>query len=170
MGFKHFSVRAFLTQKVISRNLPVNRDTLVAVGNELRVQHGPGYIAEQLYRQAALTGENCVIESIRTLGEVNVLKAAALKTKGGFYLFAVDAKPELRYERSFLRGSTTDKISFEQFLQDEKREMESDDPNKQNLNACIAAADYRFLNDGTVDDLHRQIDSVLSEIFAAGRS
>ncbi len=162
-GFRHFSVRKFITQEVIRRGLTVSRDTLVAIGNDLRAKHGPSYIAEQLYKQAALIEENCVIESIRTLGEVNALRA-----RDGFYLFAVDADPRLRYERSVLRGSATDKISFEQFLRDEQREMESDDPNKQNLKACIKAANFRFINNGMIDDLHWQIDSALSEIFVVG--
>lgn len=161
-GFKHFSMSGFIAKEVERRGLPVNRDILVAVANDLRAKYGPGYIAEQLYKQAALTGDNCVIESIRTMGEVSALKA-----RSRFYLFAVDAAPDLRYHRILLRDSSKDKISYEQFLKDEKREMESDDPNKQNLRACIQAADYRFTNEHTLDDLAWLIDSALSKIFGA---
>ena len=165
LGFRHYSVREFITQEVVRRGLPVNRDNLVAIGNELRATHGPGYLAEKLYEQAALAGENCVIESIRTLGEVAVLRAAALKTKGRFYLFAIDADQGLRYGRVTQRGSSTDLISFEQFQRDEAREMESDDPNKQNLKACIGSADYRFTNNSALSDLKWQVNSALRGIF-----
>ena len=161
-GFRHFSMSGFIAEEVKRRGLLVNRDSLVEVGNELRAQHGPGYLAEKLYEQAALTRENCVIESIRTMGEVE-----ALKSQGRFFLFAVDADPELRYQRIILRGSVKDRISLEQFLQNEQRELGSDDPNKQNLGACIRAADYRFTNERTIDDLNWAIDSALKEINQA---
>ncbi|MDP2598420.1 MAG: AAA family ATPase [Candidatus Liptonbacteria bacterium] len=160
-GFNHLSVRGFLSEEVAHRGLPVNRDTLVSVANDLRSKHSPGFIAEELYARAVRSGDNCVIESLRTLGEVQ-----ALKDRGNFYLFAVDADPLLRYERIVRRGSKTDNVSFEDFLTHEKREMASDDPNKQNLSACIAAADprFRFLNNGTVFELRTKVDKALRSI------
>ena len=49
VGFTHFSMSKFIAKEVGQRGLAVNRDSLVAVGNEIRAKHGPGYIAEQLY-------------------------------------------------------------------------------------------------------------------------
>ena len=90
-GFVHYSVRAFLTEEIKRRGLDVNRDTMTAVGNDLRAQHGPSWIVEQLYERAAASGCNCIIESVRTPGEVQ-----ALRGKPNFYLFAVDADPRVR--------------------------------------------------------------------------
>ena len=42
--------------------------------------------------------------------------------------------------------------------------MKSDDPNKNNLAAAIAAADYRIENNGTREELHARIDEVLADI------
>ncbi len=154
-GFKHFSVRNFLVQELKKRNLPVNRDTMAELGNELRAKHGAGYIIEALYEQAEKEGNNAVIESIRNPGE-----AESLKGKGDFYLLAVDARPETRYERIKIRGSDTDHITFDKFLSDEKREMESPDPFKQNLGACMKLADYTLTNDGSIEDLHAEVDRV----------
>ncbi|MFO8087722.1 MAG: AAA family ATPase [Bacteroidales bacterium] len=159
MGFRHFSVRAFLAKEVKERNLPLNRDSLRTVANELRACHSPSYIAEALYAEAAKTGDNCVIESIRTPGEVE-----ALKKRGSFFLFAVDAKPELRYQRIIQRDSETDQVSFQTFLENEKLEMQSDDPNKQNIQACINQANFIFKNDGNKDDLYKQLKQVLQQI------
>ncbi|MGM0612324.1 MAG: AAA family ATPase [Bacteroidota bacterium] len=157
--FTHFSVRDFLTEEVKRRGMELNRDSLTSVANELRANHSPAYIAEQLYEKAAKTGTDCVIESIRTPGEVDVLKQ-----KGNFYLFAVDAKAETRYQRIKKRSSETDQISFETFLANEKREMQSEDPNKQNLKACIERADFVFHNDGNIEELHQQVADVLKKI------
>ena len=158
-GFTHFSVRGYLTKLIKAKGEEVNRDSLVNTANELRAQNSPSFIAEELYREAKESGTDCIIESIRTVGEVNALHA-----KGNFNLFAVDAEQNLRYERIVERASETDKVSFETFTGNEAREMNSDDPNKQNLAACMQLADYRFNNDGSFDNLYKEIDEVLTKI------
>lgn len=158
-GFTHFSVRGYLSKLIKAKGGEVNRDTLVATANQLRAENTPSFIAEELYREAAESGKDCIIESIRTVGEVN-----ALHQKGGFTLFAVDADQKLRYERIVERASETDKVTFEVFAGNEAREMTSEDPNKQNLAACMRLADYRFNNDGSFDNLYKQIDEVLENI------
>jgi len=155
-GFLHFSVREFITGEILERNLPVNRDSMVLVANSLREQHGPSYIVDQLYLQASRSGKNCVIESIRTPGEVH-----SLRKNGSFLLLAVDAEPRLRYGRIVERNSETDHIDFQTFLNNEQREMDSDDPNKQNLRKCIEMADYRLQNDMSIPDLEQQVEAIL---------
>ncbi|MEI6123279.1 MAG: AAA family ATPase [Bacteroidota bacterium] len=158
-GFVHFSVREYLVKEITLRGLRVNRDNMVLVANELRAAHYPSYIVEQLYNIALQNQRSCVIESIRTPGE-----AEMLKTKGNFYLFAVDADAELRYHRISLRASETDHVSFDTFIENEKREMTSEDPNKQNLKKCIEMADYVLLNNGCIDDLYNELIVVLNKI------
>jgi dephospho-CoA kinase len=158
-GFQHFSVRGYLTKIINAKGGEVNRDSLVATANELRAQNTPSFIAEELYREAKECGRDCIVESIRTVGEVNALKA-----KGKFTLFAIDADQRLRYDRIIQRASETDKISIDVFKANEEREMNSTDPNKQNLSACIALADYKFLNNGTFEELYAEIDKVLIKI------
>ena len=162
-GFEHLSVRAFIAEEIVSRGMEVNRDTLTAVGNELRAANSPSYIAEQLYKIAESSGLDTIIESIRTVGEVE-----ALRKEKDFFLFAVDCDIRTRYERIVERKSETDRVDFETFRANEEREMHSDDPNKQNLSRCIALADYRFDNSGDLDNLHGQIARVLGEIRNAG--
>ena len=155
-GFKHFSVRGYLIKIINQKGMEVNRDSMVAIANELRATNSPSFIAEELFKEAMESGQNCIIESIRTLGEVNALKA-----KGNFSLFAVDANRKLRYERIVERASETDRISFDTFVENEEREMNSIDPNKQNIAACMILADYTFTNDGSLEKLYKDIDLVL---------
>ncbi len=158
-GFKHYSVREFLVKEIKKRQMPVNRDSMVIVGNDLRKKNSPGYIAETLFERAKNSGKNCVIESLRTAGEITTLR-----NKGKFYLFAVDADPMVRYERGSERKSSTDKISFQEFIDNEKIEMTSEDPNNQNLSKCISMADYVFENNGTFEELHKKVEDVLNGI------
>jgi len=157
--FSHFSVRGFLLKVIEERGLERNRDTMVAVANELRKAHGNSYIVEQLYLEALKQGKNTVIESIRNIGEIE-----GLKKLGDFVLLAVDAEPEIRYGRITERQSETDMISYEEFLSNEKREMESQDPNSQNIRACMQLADFVLTNNGSFESLHTQIENVFRKI------
>lgn len=157
-GFEHFSASGLITQEIIKRKMPVNRDNMIIVGNDLRAKNGAGYIAEELIRRAEKSQKETIIESIRTLGEVE-----KLKNIGGI-LLAIDANEELRYKRVLLRGGDKDKVSFEQFVAQEKGEMESSDPNKQNLLACKRSADYLIENNGSFDELNKKIEELLIKI------
>jgi len=158
-GFLHFSVRDFLVEVIEKRGLPVNRDSMVAVANELRATHSPSYITDQLYERAVESGKNGIIESIRAAGEID-----SLRKRKNFILFAVDADIRKRYERIVKRNSATDHIDFETFVENEKREMTSTDPNKQNLSECIKKADYVFTNDEDITDLQRAVEAVIGSL------
>ena len=158
-GYRHYSVRAFINAEIKARKLPLNRDSMVIVANDLRAKNTPSYITDRLYFEAKKSEQDCVIESIRTPGEI-----FSLKEKGDFYLIAVDADPKIRYERITRRGSETDKVCFETFVENEKREMTSEDPNKQNLKKCIEMADICFLNDGDIAGLYKEVEEYLNKI------
>jgi dephospho-CoA kinase len=158
-SFKHFSARSFIVEEIERRGLENNRDNMIMVGNDLRVKNSPSFIADELFKRASESGQNCIIESLRTVGEIE-----SLKNKGEFILLAVDADPKIRYERIISRSSTTDNISFEKFLADEEKEMTSDDPNRQNLRKCIAMADFMIVNNKDFNYLNQQIEEIYDQI------
>lgn len=157
-GYKHYSVRGYLTEEAKRRGMEINRDTFVVVANDLREKHGPSYITDELYKQAEAAGSNAIIESIRTPGEVE-----SLRKNEHFLLFAVDADPKIRYERVVNRNSETDHVSYETFIENEQREMSSTDPAHQNVGRCMELADFVFHNDGDFEDLYRQVEEILSK-------
>jgi dCMP deaminase len=157
--FQHFSVRKFLIKELQKRNLPSNRDTMRQLANELREKYGASYIIEKLYLEAIKSNKNSIIESIRTVGEVE-----ALRNKDNFFLIAIDADPKIRYSRIKQRGSETDDVDYNTFIAQENEEMKNNDPNKQNISKCIELADYYIENNGTFQQLYDQIDRVLKEI------
>ncbi|MCX6268592.1 MAG: AAA family ATPase [Bacteroidetes bacterium] len=158
-GFDHYSVRTYLLKEINRRAMPENRDSMVVVANELRGRYGSAYVTDQLFNEAARVDKNCIIESIRTPGEIE-----SLRGKGKFFLFAVDAEPVIRFQRIAGRQSETDHISFETFIENEAREMNTTDPNKQNLKACIAQADFVFTNNGPREELFLQVEKALTQI------
>ena len=159
-GFNHYSVRNYLIAEIENKDMPVNRDSMVAVANELRAKNSHSFIIDELYKQAVKDEfSKCIIESIRTPGEIE-----SLQTKANFYLLAVDAPAKIRYDRIAERKSATDMVSFKQFVADEAREMTSADLNKQNLSQCISLADFKIDNSGTIKNLHAQVDKILDSI------
>ena len=154
--FKHYSVRNYLIEEAKKQNLPLNRDTYVEIANKLRRNHSPSYIIDELYKEALTDGNDAIIESIRTEGEID-----SLRKKGDFILWAVDAEPKIRYNRIVTRKSETDRISFETFLLNEQREMNADDPTKQNIAACIRKADVVLINNDNYEKLFEQIEKYL---------
>ena len=154
-GFLHFSARAFLMELLKKDGVEINRESLIKKGNQLRAKHGPSALVDLLYEEALKTGQNCIIESIRTVGEIE-----SLKNKGEFLLLAVDADSKIRYERVVVRGSETDKVSFENFVKQEELEMKNEDVNKQNVAECIKRADILLKNDLSIQDLENDIENI----------
>jgi dephospho-CoA kinase len=153
-GFTHYSAREFLLEEIRRRGMIENRDSLREVANDLRRMHGPAYVIEQLYAQAQEKGADAVIESVRTTGEAEFLKSQ------GAHIGAVDADRNLRYDRAVLRGSQTDKVSFEEFCMQEDREMSSTEPWDMNVFGVMKIADFTIQNNGTLEELHAQIDAL----------
>lgn len=157
-GFVSYSVREFLIEEIGKRGLPVNRDSMTSVANDLREKNGASFILDTLYDRAAKSGTDAVIESVRTVGEVQSLR------KKGMLLLAIDANAHIRYSRVQLRKSETDHISFEEFMAHEERESLSDNPSVQNLRHTVALADFTLNNDGTTEDLYAQVEDILTKI------
>lgn len=155
-GFIYLSVGNFLFKEVQKRGLPENRDSQRLVGNLLREEFGPGYIAETLYQEALKMGHDCVIESLRNPTEI-----FTLREKGNCTIWAVDADIEKRYQRiSENRQGFKDNVSFEEFKAQEEKELTNIDPNKQNLRKCIEMANYLFINNGTKKELFDKVDRI----------
>ncbi|XKT75397.1 MAG: AAA family ATPase [Patescibacteria group bacterium UBA2103] len=154
-GFAHYSARAYIVEKLNEEGKEVNRDSMIAMGNTLREKYGPGHVLETLIERANNASENVVVESLRAVAEVHAVRAA-----GGFIL-GVDADPKVRYERAYLRGSETDNVSFEEWKQQEDIENNTEDPTKQNIQGALALSDVVVMNDGSFEDLYKQVDAAL---------
>lgn len=161
-GFKHYSVREYLTKALSETSSEINRESMLELGNNLRKKYGPAYIAEELYKTAEAGKTNSIIESIR-----NPEEAKSLKKHKEFVLFAVEASKKVRFKRIVARGSNTDRITYSQFLAQENKEIDSKDKNKPNISKCIKMADYKIQNNGTVDELRRKVNKVIEKLEMA---
>lgn len=160
-NFSNYSAKSIIHEELDKRHLPHNRDTMRAVANDLRREHGPAYLIECLYNQASQDG-NAVMESVRTIGEAEFLKGK------GAHILAIDADKKLRYERIVLRNDQKDSnLTFEQFTAHEEQEMASSDPWDMNVFGVMQLADANIVNDGSLEELHAKVDVVLSTLKVA---
>jgi dephospho-CoA kinase len=157
-GYKHFSAREFLTEEIRKRNLPIDRDSMILVANDLRAQNGPTHVIKALFIQAQAYNGNAVVESVRAVAEVRYIK------EHGGVVLGVDADQRIRYERTTKRASETDHVTLEQWLDQERRETNPQDPAKQNIFGALDESDHIIHNNGSLAELHEQIEAVLVKI------
>jgi dCMP deaminase len=159
-GFEYHSLSDEIREEVKKRGMEITRDVLTEVGNELRAQFGAGVLAERVLRRLGHE-RNYVIDSIRNPTEV-----MALKRRKDFVLMALNAGEAARFVRSRQRGRESAPQTIEQFIEEENRELRSDDPASQQLIATEQMADLAVTNDGSLEDLHRQLDQILPSLMS----
>ena len=157
-GFTHFSVRSFLSSILRRQGAEVNRDSLTELANKLRSEYGGDYIIKQMFNDAYVHDTPVVIESIRSKTEVDYL------IEQNIPLISIDAPRELRYDRIVSRALETDHVSYEEFCANENREMYNDDPLKQNLVYAMSKANIAIKNDGTLEELEKEVAQVINLI------
>ena len=159
-GFTHYSASEFLAEELIRRGREKDRPQLRLLGNEFREQYGNGYLVRVFLEKAAQSdAENTIIESVRNTGEVAELKAA------GGVLLVVDADRKVRYDRITSRGSEKDNVDFDTFVAQEEREWHgSAGVHDMNIMDVIKMADYTIMNNGTLEELHAQVDAMLEKM------
>jgi len=158
-GFVHFSSRELIVSEIEKRGLSVSRESMRIVGNSMREEKGAGVIvAVTLEKISTKNIERAIVESIRNLKEVEVLKGA----RG--ILLAVDAPLQLRFSRIKGRGSGTDQVTLEEFIEQERKETNDKNPNGMQKAKVMAVADVTFVNDGTIEEFHLQIENWLKTL------
>ncbi len=156
--FKHYSGRKLITEEIIKQNLEVKRENMRLVANGMRKKYGNDFIVKtSLERRVKNNDENVAIESIRTIAEAETLK------KAGGILLAVDAYLNTRYKRIQGRKSDSDRVTIEQFIAQEKLEMNDTDPNGMQKERVMKMADYTIMNDGSIEELNIKIKKFLSQ-------
>lgn len=158
-GFTHYSSRDLIVAEIKKEGLPISRNQMRLTANRLRSEFGNDFVVRQAYEKAKTDSvTNAVIESIRALDE-----AIFLKQQGGI-LLAVDADQRVRFARVQERRSETDKVDFETFVAHEELEKNDPDPNGMQKAKVIEMADYTIMNNGTIEDLKKQIEQILQVV------
>ena len=158
-GFFYSSLSDRIREECAVRGLVTDRDNLIAVGNDLREKFGHYILAKRSKEKFSKEGiGKAILVSIRHPKE-----AEYLKSQPGFYLLAVEAPIELRYKRNSQRGRPEDAVSFEKFKEQEEKERSGSEAQQQ-IDKVIAMADYTIINEGTIEELGKQVEEILEKI------
>ena len=147
------SIRAWLVEQGIEES----RESLIEGGRELRRRGGPGRLAEML--RETLGGDAAVSASIRTPGEVEALRA-----REDFILIEVTAGADSRWALSQSRARLGDPADRATFVAQEESEEVASDEAGQALVATAEMADLILINEGTVEGLHEDLETLLGSL------
>lgn len=155
-GFQSCSLSDVIRDELAKQNLPETRENLIQVGNQLREKFGSDVLAQKII--VKLNAPYSVIDSIRNAHEV-----ATLRKLPNFFLLAVDAPVEIRFARAKKRGRTENAMTIQAFIQLEQKEKSQNEVH-QNLDQCMALADYQISNDGDLNQFYQKIENTLQII------
>jgi len=162
-GFLYYSLSDIVREEATKIRLEHSRDNLINLGNKLRQEFGPNYLAHETDNRIKQQlrknkNQNFVVDSIR-----NSFEARELMKNKNFVLLGIDAPIELRFERLLKRDRLGDAKTLKEFKQQEQRENLKSSTNQQ-LDATFKMAEKVILNDGSLEKLHEKIDSLLKQI------
>ncbi|MBI1746348.1 MAG: AAA family ATPase [Acidobacteria bacterium] len=157
-SFYYYSLSDVIREKVQEVGLFPSRENLFKMGNQLRLQYGPGILAETILGRLELN-KNYVVDSFRSPYEVEVFRKAP-----NFTLISVEATEGIRFSRLKARSREGDPTTLEGFLEAEHRESENNDESQQQLLKTQRMADRTLVNDDSLEALGGKVNALLQEI------
>ncbi len=167
-GFNVFSLSDKVREEATSRGLPLIRENLQNVGDDLREKFGNQILAERTaFDLIGITGHIC-IDSIRNPGEIMYLKKLKNEVLSDIKIIGIDAPVEKRLvwylDRARKRGE--DSPNMDAFISSSLRDRGvGQSSNGQQVDACLALADVSFWNAGSISELHVEINKYLKSEF-----
>ncbi len=158
-GFAHYSSSAILKEILQERGLSPTRKNMSELADDLMKKYEGGVLHFSHERAQKDGAKDYILEALHRTSE-----ASYIKSIGGVVL-GVDADIEKRYERAVKRKEgEKDNVTFEQFLDDTKREDEGATGTGPNIRAVLAMADVVLTNNGTQEELFAQVEQALQKI------
>ena len=159
-GYMFISGADFLREEAKKRSLPIEREVLRTISAEWRRKYGLGVLVDkavEIFKQSDKKYKGLVVSPMRNPGE-----AQHIKNLSGVLIW-VDADPKVRYERITKRQrSTEDQKTFDEFLAEERAEMEhSGDEATLSLSGVKTKADIFIENNGSLEEFQAAAEKAL---------
>ncbi len=155
-GFEAVSLSDILRKIMRKEGIEVTIPNMTHYGNNLREKFGCDYLAKQAYKK--LKGKNAVLTSIRQVGEIEYLRQFS-----DFTLLKLDAPIEVRLDRLVKRSRPGD-VKNMQELQEIEQKQADGTGGGMNMNKCFSMAEVEIINDGSFEDLYKEVDSVVAKL------
>lgn len=137
--------------------LPINRKSMVELSEILREKFGQNFLSKVVAEEIKQSPNKLIcLPNIRRHEDLKYLKEIP-----GFILIHVLADPKICYERLIKRSENADDQSktWEEFQQDAQL------PTEVTIREVAKSADYQINNNGTLEELHRQVDEIISNLI-----
>ncbi|MEF8831887.1 MAG: AAA family ATPase [Candidatus Thermoplasmatota archaeon] len=121
--------------------------------NKEREEHHEGIWADRTLSK--VSGEETVIDGIRSAEEVNIFKSELEKNAP---IVAIHSSPKTRFERLKERGREDAPQTRTEFHERDRRELD------WGMGNVIARADQMIVNEGTLSDFQKKAAEVLDDI------
>lgn len=159
LGFSYFSLSDRVREEIMERGLPLTRENLQNVGNQLREVFGGQVLAERTVDMLGDIEDLVVIDSIRNPSEIEFLKETL-----GITIIGIDASPETRLDwylhRANIRGE--DGVTEEDFIRANGRDLgQGENSLGQQVNRCLELADIVIRNEDTKKHLLEAVEYYL---------
>lgn len=152
LGWPVFKISQPLKDELKKLGKEIDRENLAHLGNDWSKRYGDHYLAQLALEQ---NSENFIASGPRQLGQMEYFRKNC-----DFYLVEVQTDDEKRFQRAQNRSEELKEAhNLEMFLKDEIEKDASD--GAQQVLKCIEMADHHISNNGTIEDLHREIDSLI---------
>ena len=155
-GFFSVSQSDILRKIMKAEGMDISVPNMTEFGNKLRRTKGHSILAEKAFE--LIKEKDAVVTSIRQVGEIRYWRE-----KPGFFLIRVDAPIKLRLKRLLERKRPGDIGSLLELKEIEAKQADGKNGG-MNMNACYKMADYEVINDGTLEDLYKEVDNVIARI------
>jgi len=143
------------------RNLEPTPENLGRLMLQLRAEKGPDAVAKMCMKKiSGLDVDVIVINGLRSPQEVEFFK----KEFPSFKVMAIHASPSTRFKRLLRRGRSDDPKNWEAFSVRDRREL------GVGLGEVIALADYMIINEGTIEELEKEVNRVIERVVWGERS
>jgi len=155
-GVPYISTGDIVRQMALEERVEGTRENLEAISKRCFTDMGRGCFVRMAGQEIIKSGWKVAgISGVRSPEDVAVMKEMF---SSGFILVRVDINdPRVRFERVRLRGERRDPLTWEAFLEQDRNEEQ-----EFQISSAEALADYSLDNSGTLEELHRQIDQLVT--------
>jgi len=143
--------------KVLAEKEHISREWLINFSRKLSEKFWDGYIAKKIIEDSE--EGTIMIVGMRQLGQLDFLRENT-----DFLLIAIQASDEIRFSRMQKRNRPWDPKNLEEFR---KIEKEDDGTSVQKISACIKQADIHLKNEGKIEDVYKEIDTIISDFISS---
>jgi dephospho-CoA kinase len=136
--------------------IEINRENMQKISTILRENFSDDLLSQVIYHDVNSDQHEIIaVDGVRRSPDI-----AYLRKIEGFKLVYIETDMQKRYERIINRGENTDdtKKTFEEFKKDHEREAEL------RIKDLKKEADFVVDNNGSFEDLYKQIDEIINKI------